>query len=103
MSLLKRSVVLQAEEQSLHATDEGGLPPSMPECSKKKKVPKGPNPLSVKKKKAVASGSTHVTASKESATAGVKRKRDTSDDEGSDGGKTTDVHKKRKRKRKHKS
>jgi U3 small nucleolar RNA-associated protein 23 len=93
----------QAEEHSLHATDKDGAPPPMSEPLKKKRAPKGPNPLSMKKK-VVANVSIPVTTAEKPATAGVKRKRDTSDDEASDGDNiTADVPKKRKRKRKHKS
>jgi low affinity Fe/Cu permease len=57
----------------------------------------------MKKKMPVAKVSTPVITVEKPATAGVKRKRDISNDEGSDGdGMTTEVPKKRKRKRKRK-
>lgn len=95
--------ILQAEEQSLHATDKSSAPTSISEPPKNKKGPKGPNPLSVKKK-AIANPSTHITrqTNEMPATRGMKRKREVADDE-RDSDDEIMANKKRKRKRKHKS
>lgn len=103
----------QAEEQSLHATaldkEHASTSATEPPRPKKKKGPKGPNPLSVKKKKVVPNIPQAKAVSQgdnEVARAGTKRKRVEGDDEEGIDSAPTDIsarQKKRKRKRKHKS
>ena len=98
--------VRQAEEQALHpsAPEAAKLPTAAPSepPKKKKKGPKGPNPLSVKKKKPKPSDSaTKMKDSSVMKALGEKRKRDDEDDVQPSTTASEDVGQKRKRRRKH--
>jgi len=109
-----------AEEQALHATAPEialvGTSPSEQLVHKKRKGPKGPNPLSVKKKTSTnapnTKGKNKPASSVDNARAGVKRQRAESDEIEQTGevgegleqvNGTSQAAKRRKRRRKHKS
>ncbi|KAJ3561961.1 hypothetical protein NP233_g9870 [Leucocoprinus birnbaumii] len=98
----------RAEEQVLHATilDKDHTTASAPKTNplpKKKKGPKGPNPLSVKKKKAPPANQSKANEVENVVRVGVKRQREDTDNEDSEvrSPSSQDEHRKRKRKRKH--
>ena len=99
----------QNEETKLHATAlELGLAGSATpiEPRQKRKGPKGPNPLSVKKKKPLSVLRTQqppIPTPTESKLSGSKRKADDNSDQGVDNGDDITVLRKRKRKRRRKA